>query len=605
MSPRLADPRLHAALVVAAVLLVFGPSVGYEFVGHDDPVYVVDNPMVNRGLTLEGLAWAFSTGHEANWGPLTWVSYMVDVELFGLDPGALHAVNVLLHALAALALYGVARSTMRARGRADEAASVVAIVVALVFAVHPLRAESVCWIAQRKDVLCGLFSFAATWAYFRWARSPTPRGYLLVGGLLLAALLSKPMAVTLPFAWLVADYWPLERRRPAARLIREKVPYFVLGIGAAALTYAVQSAGGAVRTLDEIALAGRLANVPVSVVRYLAKTVWPVDLFFPYPHPYAAGGRPWEVWQIAASIALLVGITVAVFVARRHRGLLFGWLWFLGTLVPVLGFVPIGFHGLADRYTYIPHAGLFVGIGATLVSLVGSARAARLASAAALAVVVALAAVGAQQARIWSDSVALYSHALEQTDDPSILPALHNFLGSALSEARRHDEAIETLTEALRLDPEFPEVHAHLGHSLLETGRVGEALRVLERGARLAPDDPLILGELGRALLEANRIDEALPVLERAVGAAPAVARNVFHLGLALDWTDRDTDAESRYREAIRLDPQMAEPHNNLAILLFERGDVAGARRHLQRFRALGGEPHPGFVRALERADDR
>jgi tetratricopeptide (TPR) repeat protein len=496
------------ALALATVAL-YARVAHHAFLFYDDVLYVTQNPVVRAGLTVDGVAWAFRTLHAWNWHPLTWLSHMLDVELFGLAPGAHHLVNVALHAAnAAILLVVLARMT---------GAPWRSALVAALFAVHPLHVESVAWVAERKDVLSTLFGLLALGAYARYARRASPGGYTLVALALTASLLAKPMWVTAPFLLLLLDVWPLGRLRPPGwagaeggatiplrRAVLEKVPLLALSAASCAVTLLAQTKGGATESLD-VALGTRLANATVSYARYLGATVWPSPLS-PY-YPYDGARLP--AWEVAAAAAGLVAITaLALRRTRTCPALAVGWLWFLGTLVPVIGLVQVGAQGRADRYTYLPSIGLFLAIAWAIPEVAGRRRAA--VAAAAAAAVVALSAVAWRQIGFWSDHVTLFQHAVGVTRDNAVA---HLVLSQGLAEGGDLRAALVHAREAARLDPRNARARKNLGYVYYRLGLVDESIDELRAAVALAPDYAEAHGNLGIAYGRKGLIREAMEEL--------------------------------------------------------------------------------------------
>ncbi|HYW47250.1 MAG TPA: tetratricopeptide repeat protein [Bryobacteraceae bacterium] len=539
---------LFAALF-AATWLVYAQTAQFDFVNYDDPDYVTNNPHVRNGITFDGVRWAFTSTEAANWFPLTRLSHMLDVQLFGLQGGWHHLVNALIHACAVLLLFAFWNAATGARWPAA--------FVALLFAIHPLHVESVAWVSERKDVLCAFFWFLALWAYVR-GRWP-----LLIAAFCLG-LMSKPMIVTLPFVLLLLDVWPLRR----GIRIREKLPLFALAAAAAIVTWAVQAASGAVKPAGAVAI----ANALVSYGSYLAGTFWPSRLavFYPYPDSLPA-------WQPAVSALVLAGITVAALWMRRSRPyLLVGWLWFLGTLVPVIGLVQVGAQARADRYMYVPMVGVTVMIAWGAADLLRGRRRAQ----AALASVALVACAGAAwaQAGYWQNSETLFAHAIQVTAGNYI--AEHN-LGTYLMQAPgRLEEAIPHLQEAARLRPESGQVHSDLGSALARIpGRLPDAIAELQMATRLLPDSAIPHNNLAGALTEAGRFSEAIAEYQAALRIDPgyedarrnlprAQAQMRYAAGLELAHAGNPLKAVAEFEEAVRIRPDFAEAHNNLGVVL-------------------------------------
>ena len=566
-----------AAGLLVATCAVFARALAGGFVPYDDPDYVLRNPLVGGGLSLEALGAALRSAHSANWHPLTWASHMLDVELFGLEPRGHHATSVLLHAAtAALLLLFLAREAEPASRRPWRSA-----VAAALFALHPLRVESVAWISERKDVLSGLLFVLTLHAWAAWTRRGGLGRYALAALALALGLASKPMLVTTPFVLLLLDLWPLRRWRGAGgphgawRLVAEKLPLLALALAAAATAVWSQRAFGAVRGLDALPLGERLANAVLAPGVYLAQTVWPARLACFYPHPAVVGADVAGA-TLASGAALLVLTGLALAAARRVPAVLAGWLAFLGMLVPVLGLVQIGNQGWADRYTYLPSIGLAVALVFGAGELVrGRPAAARAAGAAAVVALALCAALTWRQIGTWRDGRTLFAHAA------SVVPRnylAHANLGLVLAREGRVEEAVEQLEAALAIRPGHAEAGNNLGSLLL---------------ARGAP------GDLGRAL----------EVLERAVRARPGYAEALFNLGLALERAGRDGAARERQAEALRHAPGLVPARVALGRLLLRDGRPAEALEHLEAAARLvaaeGGGGDPALRALLAEARQR
>jgi tetratricopeptide (TPR) repeat protein len=434
--------RLAFGLLAAAVLAAFGPSLGNGFVGYDDPGYVTRNPHVSAGLTGSGLAWAATAVAQSNWHPLTWASHMLDVTLFGLAPAGHHATSVLLHLANTLLLFHLLR---RDTGRLGPS-----LLVAAVFGVHPLHVESVAWVSERKDVLSTFFWLLALLAWGAYTRRPHAWRYGVVAALFVAALASKPMAVTLPITLLMWDVWPL-RRWPAIgarRCLVEKAPLVLLATLSAVITVHAQRAGASLVAAEQLTLGPRLCNAAVSYAVYIYKTLWPSDLAVFYPHP--AGGS--SSWTAAAAAGLLIAATVLA-VRQRHvrPWLSVGWLWYMLTLLPVIGLVQVGLQARADRYMYVPMIGLLIALAWAIDEAAARrAPAGKIAAAASAVLLVALAHATWRQVHVWKDGVTLWRHALAVTEGNFIA---HNNLGVELDAVGRHEEALAHYRETLRIKP--------------------------------------------------------------------------------------------------------------------------------------------------------
>ena len=476
---------LLAVALAAGTFVVFAPCVGHDFVDLDDPVYVTANPWVLEGITAEGVVRAFTTTETAFYQPLTLLSHMLDCAFFSRHAWGHHLSNVVLHTINTVLLFLALCALTRAAWRSA--------LVAALFALHPLAVESVAWVSQRKDTLSTLFLFAMLLAYAGYARRPSPWRYVPVLCLLLLGLLAKTMLVTAPFLLLLLDYWPLRRghwppwqaghRRQWGKLVLEKMPALLLVGLFCVLSYTAQHQAGALASGNALPFSARLANAVISYMRYLQKAVCPIHLAVYYPHP----GTSFS-WPLACgAAALLAAISAcAVWTARRFPYVLVGWLWYVGTLVPVIGFVQIAGHAMADRYAYITLTGIYIAIAWGLGDLVEKRRIGRGAIGAGIAVVLVLLAVGTSlQRRHWRNTETLFRHTLRVTDDNAFA---HMMLGTNLFDTGRPEEAEAELSEALRILPEFIEARANLGMVYLAQGDFKAAAEQLREVLRLDPD---------------------------------------------------------------------------------------------------------------------
>jgi Flp pilus assembly protein TadD len=536
----------------------------FGFVNYDDPDYITNNPHVRQGITGDGVAWAFRSGEAANWFPLTRLSHMLDVQLFGIDAGWHHFTNVVLHAAAAVLLFLFLNRATRARWPSA--------FVALLFAVHPMHVESVAWISERKDVLCALFWFLALWAYVAERR-------ILVVAAFCLGMMSKPMIVTLPFTLMLVDLWPLGH----GIRVRDKWPLLAITAAGAAATYAVQHASGAVKTIGTLGV----ANALVSYVVYLAKFVWPAGLAVFYPYPAQL-----PFWQPALAALSLAAITAAAVLYRReYPFLLMGWLWFLGTLVPVIGIVQVGAQARADRYLYVPMVGLGIMVawgGAALLK-----RRPQLLTAAAIVVCLAFAGAARAQIAYWHDSGTLFTHAVAVTEGNSI--AEHNLGVYLMEQPGQLSDALPHLEAAVRLRPDSGTAQSDLGAALARIPeRLPEAIAALQAAARLLPDSAIPHNNLGNAFAQAGRLPEAVMEYRAALRLQPDYpdARNNlarieaeqhYEAGLAAAKSGEIQKAVAELEQALRIKPDYAEAHNNLGVVLSQiPGRQADAVEHFR-----------------------
>lgn len=567
-------------LLAALVVLVYAPVRDYEFINVDDAQYVSGNPMVAKGLTRTGAVWALTTGEAGNWHPLTWLSHMLDVQLFGPNPGAHHLVNAALHLANTLLLFA---ALFRMTGAPGSSAFVAAV-----FGTHPLHVESVAWIAERKDVLSTFFGFLALWGYAGYVRRPGALRHGAVCLLFTLALMAKPMWVTFPFLLLLLDSWPLDRRETGWRTrFVEKLPLFWLSVASSVVTVLAQQRAGALRGLEALPFARRAANACLAYLFYLLKTLLPLNLAAIYPYPEANAG------MTLAAFAALVLVSIGVWRARRrHPYLLVGWLWTLGTLVPVIGLVQVGSQPWADRYSYLPMVGLLImaawGIPAAISS---RAHGRAVLSVAAPLAIVACAFTARSQVAHWRTSVSLWEHALAVTTGNA---RAHHNLAHALALRARVNEAVPHYLEALRLSPAAAETHNNLGHAYAELGRRDEAIAHYNEALRLSPDYPEARNNFGVALLDQGKTDDAIREFREAARTAPRTAGPHKNLGLALSAQDRSTEAIPHLLEAVRLDPDDARTLNALGVALAQGGKLDEA---IERYRAAS-LLDPGFVDA-------
>ena len=561
---------LVSLALAVAVVAAFLPVGGHEFVSFDDDAYVTANPEVRGGLAPRGIAWAFTSTRAANWHPLTWLSHMLDVELFGLDAGRHHLTSLGLHLAGTLLLFSVLRAFTGALWRSAFAAAL--------FALHPLRVESVAWVAQRKDVLALLFWLLTMGAYRRYLAAPGRGRYLAVCVLFAAGLAAKPTLVSLPLALLLLDLWPLGRlrpapagtprrpsRNPAVRLLLEKAPLFLLAAAAAVVTFLAQS-GSAVSSLESWPLPDRAAAALTGYAAYLGKTLWPADLAVFYPLPpegISAAGRA----AALVSLAGLAALTALLLRAWRRAPFLgFGWVWFLVTLIPVIGLVQVGTQSVADRYTLIPHIGLAVLASWGLELLVRALPRRRGALLALAALVpVALAVQTRRQVLTWRDSGTLYRHALAVTSGNWLVN--YNY-GMLLEEQGRRDEAAARYEEALRARPRFGPAHNNLGRILLAGGRAAEAERHFRQALELDPGLTQARNNLGVVLLRRGDAAGAARQLAEAVRLDPGYVDARFNLASALAAAGERGEAVRQFREVLRLSPGDAMARHRLEGLL-------------------------------------
>jgi protein O-mannosyl-transferase len=560
---------LIGAILFIAVIAIFSASLPNNFVNLDDPTYVTGNPVVQAGLRWKGVLWAFGY-HGANWHPLTWISHMLDCQLFGQKPWGHHLTNALFHGANALLLFVLLDRTTRFRWRS--------LFVASLFAFHPIHVESVAWISERKDVLSTFFWLLTLLAYSVWAQGSrgAKKFYVLSLVFFVCGLMCKPMLVTTPFVLLLLDYWPLRRLRgvPArkdAPVLREKIPFLLLSAGSCLITFAAQRGGGAVMSLAGFPLDLRIENTFISYCRYVEKILWPRDLVVYYPYPYS-----WPATEVLPAVLVVVAISVVVILARKRQPAAFvGWFWYLGTLVPVVGILQVGTQSIADRYTYFPSIGVFILLTWSLADFgrrlpgfrwgLGGAAAAVVASCAFLTV---------RQIGYWRNSETLFRHAVEAGYDKSVAE-LH--LGMALDDRGATKQALLHLRAAKRLNPLNPYTRFTLAELLDKEGQTEEAMKEIQDAIRLLPTYARAYFFQGLLLEKVDRPEQALLAYEKAAELDPDLPLVRYNLAVLLDHDGRVEEAIVQYRGELKVNPRWPAAYNNLGkdLLLQQHVDEA------------------------------
>lgn len=565
--------RTNLTICILLVLLtsaVFWGITGNGFINYDDIQYIQDNRHVNTGLTKANVVWAFTSIHASNWHPLTWLSHMVDVELFGLNPHGHHFMGLLFHAantsLLLLLLVRLTGVTWRSA------------MVAALFAIHPLHVESVAWAAERKDLLSTNFGFISMLFYVSYVKQKRLAHYFAALFCFTLGLMSKPMLVTLPFILLLLDYWPLCRfggdrmephgeqdglleRESCLRLVFEKVPFFVLSAVSCVITFYAQRSGGAMASLTDNPLSKRLASALVAYLGYLGKTFWPHDLAVLYPLPHSV-----PLWQPVGAVSVLLVITaLALAVRRQHPFVVVGWLWFIGTLVPVIGLVQVGLQSMADRYMYVPIIGILVMLvwGISDLTEKWPYRRTVLTSAASVAIFIC-AVVSWQQVRFWNTSRTLFSN-LAVTNSSFMT---HYLLGITAYDEGKTVEAIAEYKKALALNPDYVDAHVNLGIVLGSIGNLNEAVRHFNIALQFNPD--LVEGHynLALALEIMGKADEAIKHYYEVLRIDPEYAESHNNLGVALLRLERIDEANWHFSQALRIRPDFADALQNMNMLL-------------------------------------
>jgi len=546
-SGRMRTVVLLCMALFVITLAVYIPVGNHEFINYDDDFYVVANPHVASGITGKNIAWAFTTMHQSNWHPITWLSHMADAQFYGMAPRGHHLTNVFIHAASTLLLFLL---LLRITGAVWQSSFVAAL-----FALHPLHVESVAWVAERKDILSAFFWFLTLLFYSEYAAQRKKSLYLLTLITFVLGLMSKPMLVTLPVIMLLIDFWPLDRYRHEEQeqglrqllprvitVVKEKIPFFACTLLSSVITIYAQGKGGAISNLETVSFWVRIENALISYVKYITKALWPVDLGVLYPIQFS-----FPLWQvIGALLVLLLFSVIAVMSGRRHPYLPVGWFWFLVALLPVIGLIQVGAQSMADRYTYIPLTGLFILVAWGVPDLIKGLQY-RVGILALLggAVIAASAALTWQQLGYWRDSVALYRHTLQVTSGNCII---HYNLGNAFLNKEKPEEAIPEFREAIRINPNFAVAYRNLGLALYKKGNLDAAIYELEKALRINPGDADAHRNVGLVYLKKGFLDPAI----------------------------------RSYQAALRINPDLADAHRNLGIALFSKGNLQAAVSELQ-----------------------
>jgi tetratricopeptide (TPR) repeat protein len=580
-------PITLAVVLAVATFIIYAPTLQHDFVDYDDGQYVGSNSHVQAGLTWAGVKWAFVTGEASNWHPLTWLSHMFDVTVFGKQANGHHFTSLAFHCLNAALVSLLLRCIT---GKLWPS-----LIVAALFALHPLHVESVAWVSERKDVLSACFGLLSLLAYARYVTSDkwhvTGNGGALVSpvtchlspsywlSLLFFAigLMSKPMLVTLPFVMLLLDYWPLQRFSASTlqqklRLALEKIPFFALCVVSSVVTFLVQKKGGAVS--EALPFSARAANACVSYVRYLRKTIWPDDLSVLYPHP-----GHWPASHVAGAAILLVLLTVVALIYwKRMPFVIVGWLWFVGMLVPVIGLVQVGIQSMADRYTYLPLLGVFIAIvwsaDAVLSRWPAWKPAFGVLAILSLGICVLITQV---QLRIWANSETLFGHAITVTQDNYLA---HNNLGFYLANKGRKTEAMECYRASLKIRPDYADAQNNLGHALADERKYAEAIQHYRIALRSSPENLEVHNNLGNALTEVGQVDAAIAEYEFVLKRNPDHANAHNNFGIALAMKGRLDEAMRHFHDALRLKPDDASAHGNLGNAFAVQHKFADATKH-------------------------
>ncbi len=579
---------MQRSLIVVIVLIVITLAVFWrtgenDFINYDDSDYVYENSHVKTGLNLDNIRWALTTTHAANWHPITWLSHMADCQIYGLNTKGHHLTSVTLHILNSVLLFLILRRMTGAFWNS--------VFVSFLFALHPLHVESVAWIAERKDVLSTFFFMLTLMAYNRYVMQPGLRRYLLVFITFAMGLMTKPMLVTLPFVLVLLDYWPLRRnlnnnsvstsdntshKLSSLRLIIEKIPFMVLSIASCIVTLYVQNAGDAVSDLQSVRFILRIENAILAYSWYIEKTIIPLNLtvFYPFTSNMA-------MWKIIVATLLLGGISLIVYLKKNSSPfLVLGWLWFVCTLVPVIGLVKVGSQAMADRYSYIPIIGLFIMMTWSISQIILHFRCNKIiVTCTAVVVLMILSVLSWQQTCYWKNSITLYEHTLKYTHDNHIA---HNNMGAALETEGKLKEATNHYGEAIRIKPYITKYHDNLGFILMRQGKFEESVVQFLETLKREPNNAMAHYNVGLSLAKLTRLDEAENQYNMALKLEPN--NDTFHdsLGLVLDQKGKSNEAIRHFKEALLIKPDNANVHYNYGVALANQARLPEAISHFR-----------------------
>jgi protein O-mannosyl-transferase len=562
-------PTKYAGLWLCLVLTLVTAAVyfqvrSYDFVNYDDGEYVYQNPHIQRGLTYDAVKWAFTTNYAANWHPLTWISHIIDWQLYGSKAGGHHVTNLIFHIANTLLLFLVLKGM-------TNAAWPSAFVAAL-FALHPMHVESAAWVSERKDVLSTFFWMLTMWTYLRYVKHPGKARYILTLMLFSLGLLSKPMLVTLPFILLLLDYWPLGRfgKLRTYHLIREKIPFVLLAAISSVVTFLVQRNWGAVTRLTDVSLTSRIGNAFISYAEYIEKMFWPAGLVYFYPHP----GRNISMWYVVISVLFLLAVTLFVLsYCSKHRYLLTGWFWYLGTLVPVIGLVQVGEQAMADRYSYITLTGLFIIIAWGVPEVLINRRYRKIIFwTSSLIILLVLAVCSYIQAGYWKNSMSLYTHALKISNRNY---KAHFNMAVTLRDMDKFDEAVGEFQKCLQIDPNAPLALNGLGIIFGRQGKFDSAMEYFTKALNVNPKLAEARTNFGYILINQGKLDDAMVNLNESLRINPRSAMTHHYLGQVLEKKGQIDKAVSHFDEALRLKPDWEELMNELAWILASSNKAA------------------------------
>lgn len=567
-----------------SVIAVYWQVQNHKFIlKFDDEQYVTMNVYVQKGLNCENIRWAFTSTEAGFWHPLTWLSLMLDYQLYGLNAGGFHWTNLLLHIISTILLFLVLSRMTGSLWRSG--------FVAVLFALHPLHVESVAWIAERKDVLSGVFWMLTMYAYVSYVDRPGAWRYLMILSAFILGLMAKPMLVTLPFVLLLLDYWPLNRfrlelknnetvirrkiafipvgqRNTISLLILEKIPFIILTIIISAITFFTENKHSAIASLKGLSIYARIDNALVSYVEYISKMILPVNLAVFYPHPMTLSyPMTLPLWQVGFCLLLLICISlINLYYIKKYPYLIVGWLWYLGTLVPVIGLVQVGLHAMADRYTYVPLIGLFIIVAWGFADLAKRWQHGRsLFSSAAALILICMIIVTWVQLRHWKNNLTLFNQAIEVTDDNYLA---YNNLASIFIEKKDYRQAYQYASKAIQINPHLPGIQLNMGIILARFGNTEKAIYHFQKALKLQPDFLDAMKRLGDVYMQQGSIEAAISQYSKVLNITPNDPEMHNSLGIALAIRGKPDAALIHFRRALDLKPDYINAKNNLERLM-------------------------------------
>ena len=613
-------------ILILSILAVYWQVKDFDFAGYDDELYVTENSQVQTGITVEGIIWAFTTFHAGNWHPLTWLSHMLDCELYGLNPMGHHWTNLLFHLANTILLFFMFQKMTGSMWRSA--------FVAALFALHPLHVESVAWVAERKDVLSTFFWMLTIIVYYRYVKRPSLFAYLLIILFLSLGLMAKPMLVTLPFVLLLLDFWPLERLKyhshhqssnfqalNLSRLIWEKIPLFVPVVASSVLTFIAQQKVGAVYSFEALPVKIRIANACVSYAHYMVKAIWPQKLAIFYPHPFGMLSS----WNIFGSVLLIAGLSflairliaglsfLEIYMLTQYKYVTVGWFWYLGTLVPVIGLLQVGAQGMADRYTYIPLIGLFIIVAWGMPDLLKKWHSNKIILAVFAIILISVFSTRSYfQTKHWENSAAIFENATKVTDynwlaynnlglalmrdgkaekavfyykkaleiKPDYLIALDN-LGIALFQLGKYEKALFYYSEALKIDPDRAGIHNHIANVLTAQGKLEKAVNHYTKALLIDPGLAITHNNLAIALVAQGNLEKAIFHYESAIKKDPEYADAYYNFGCLLLNQKKNREALSHFAEVIKINSEHAQAYHQIGLILVQQGKLKEASKFI------------------------